>query len=86
MLPKVAERPHLEGVLIGKLGRRVPGRSPPTDDEISAGDAAGTDTMPAPLELAAMMPNLEFSGLRRFSDWRRRIPSQLLQTATLAYI
>lgn len=74
------------GYLIGNLGRRVPGRPPPTDDEISGGDAAGTDTMPAPIELAAMMPNLGFSGLRHFSEWRRRIPSQLLQIATLAYI
>lgn len=86
MLPEVAGRPHLEGVFNRNLGRGVPGRPPPIDDLISAGDPAGTDTRPAPLERAVMVPDLGFSGLRRFSVWRRRSPSQLLQIATLAYI
>jgi hypothetical protein len=86
MLPEVAGRLHLRGYLIGNLGRGVPGCPPPTDEEISAGDAAGTATMPSPLDLAVMAPNLGFPGLSRFRECRRRPPSQLLQIATLAYI
>lgn len=86
MLPEVAGRLHLGGYLIGNLGRGVPGCPPPTDEEISAGDATGTATMPSPLDLGVMAPNLGFPGLSRFRECRRRPPSQLLQIATLAYI
>ena len=84
--PKWLKGPILGGYLIGNLGRRVPGRPPPTGYQISAGDEPGTATLPAPRELAVMVPNLGFPGLRRFSECRRHPPSQLLQIATLAYI
>jgi hypothetical protein len=82
----MAEKLHLGGYLIVNLERAGTGRPPLTDDQISVGNASGTDTMPSLLELSVMVPNLWFSGLRHFSDWRRLSPSQLLQIATLAYI
>ena len=86
MLPEVAGRLHLRGVFNREPWEGSPRLPTPTDEEISAGDAAGTATMPSPLDLAVMAPNLGFPGLSRFRECRRRPPSQLLQIATLAYI
>ena len=83
MLPKGL---ILRGYLVGDLGTRVHGCPHPTGIEISAGDTRATVTMPAPLELEELASNLGFPGLRRFSEWRRLLPSQLLQMATLPYI
>ena len=67
MLPKVTERHNLRGYLIGNLGRGVPGRPHPTNDQISTGDATGNVTLSSPIELAVMVPNLCFPVLSRFS-------------------
>ena len=86
MVPWSARGLHHGGYLIGDLGKAGLGTAAPSGDQISAGDEEGTVTMPRTSGLEALELNLGFPGLRRFREWRRHTPSQLLQIATLPYI
>lgn len=86
LVPGAAEGLHHGGYLIGDLGTAGLGGAAPSGDQTAAGDEAGTVTMPPTGGWAALALNLGFPGLRRFREWRRRTPSQLLQIATLPYI
>lgn len=68
------------------LGTETLAGRPLGDEEISVGDYPHTVTLPLRSAGEMLGRNLGFLGLRRFRDWRRKIPSQLLQTATLPYI
>ena len=84
--PRSRWHPPSWGYLIGDLGPTSHCLPVPAGVQISAGDHAGTVTMPLRSARVVLVRNLCFPGLRRFGDVRRRVPSQLLQVATLAYI
>lgn len=60
--------------MVPALGRKAPAGRLLGDDEISAGEYPPTVTMPLPSAGAMLGRNLGFPGLRRFFDWRRRLP------------
>ena len=68
LFPGVAVALHLGGYLIGDLGTMKLGSTARTDAQISAGDNAGTVTLPLQGDRIVPVRNLGFPGLRRFRE------------------